>query len=120
MTFTLEDVQANGGWYAEPTAPASTITYPPPERGDILQQIDNWSSAVGGRDAWGPTQQELITSLDSRHSYFTWADDGDYVNTTEYGPSDPPYTMEWSPYGSPSPTANRRPFPPAPRRSTSS
>jgi hypothetical protein len=111
VTITLEQAQANGGWYIEIAAPTSSITYVVPEYGELLQQIDDWSVVEGGRGSWRHTQQELVTSLDSRHIYFTWDDDGDYVNTAEYGPSDPPYAAEWSPYGSPSPTANRRPFP---------
>jgi hypothetical protein len=112
MTITLEQVQANGGWYAQPAAPAPSIAWQPLGQYDILNQIDDWTTVVGGRGRGVRSQQALITSLDSVNIYFDWSDDGDYVNTTEYGCSDPMYVMEWSPYGSQHPTRNPSPFQP--------
>jgi hypothetical protein len=55
-------------------------------------------------------QYRLVRELDSGHIYFTSADDGYIANARQVGSSDPPYTDAVSPYGSPNPVANRRPF----------
>jgi hypothetical protein len=78
--------------------------------GTLLVDANGWTTIVGV-PSYDQQQYRLVRELDSRHGYFTWADDGYAPNSWRVGPSDPHQTDAWSPYGSPSPVANRRPFP---------
>jgi hypothetical protein len=78
--------------------------------GTLLVDPNGWTVIVGHPE-YDSQQYALVVELDSRHGYFDWTDDGYRPNAWQVGPSDPMYTDAWSPYASPAPTVNRRPFP---------
>jgi hypothetical protein len=79
--------------------------------GTLLVDPNGWTT-IAGIPTYDDAQYRLVRELDSRHIYFTWnGDDGYAPNAWQVGSSDPYQTDAWSPYGSPSPVANRRPFP---------
>jgi hypothetical protein len=87
-----------------------TITPPTIQPYTVLLDPNDWTVIVGMRE-YGQAQHRLVVELDSRHGYFDWTDDGYRPSMWQVGDSDPMTTDYWSPYGSPNPVANRRPFP---------
>jgi hypothetical protein len=88
------------------------ITPPAPlPYGTILVDQNGWT-VIAGMPSYDEHQYDLVVKLDSRHGYYdVMVDDGYRAYAWQVGSSDPMTTDAVSPYGSPSPVANRRPFP---------
>jgi hypothetical protein len=111
MTITLEQVEANGGWLFEVQPRTPWITPSPLPFGAITVDPNEWT-VINGVRQYDDAQYRLVRELDARHSYYdTMIEDGYMANAWQVGDSDPPYTDAVSPYGSPSPVADRQPFP---------